>query len=385
MRPLARAAHGAPSPARRALSSSARSLSMAAAEPSTQSHHHEPQAAPPPATLAYTGEAKALVRGLKGRSLLRVDDYSPEEMRAVLQFSHDLKRKHKAGYFAVPESRALVGKSLAMIFQKRSTRTRVSTETGAALLGMQSLFLGAEDVQLGVNESLRDTAAVLARYNSLILARVFGHDTVAALSDHSSVPVINALSNTHHPLQSLADVMTMQEHLGADLTGRVVSWIGDGNNVLNDLMLAGAMAGCQTRVATPGGEHAPHAHVVESARAIAERMGRPRAAAVALFTEPTDAVKGADVVVTDTWVSMGQEAQKQARLLKFGPYRVTRALVEGGGAKPNWKFMHCLPRHSEEVDDDVFYSANSVVFDEAENRMYTVMAVMLSMLGHYEV
>ena len=328
---------------------------------------------------------KATLRQLAGKSLLRVDDYTPAQLQAILNFSHDLKAKHKAEYFTTPAARALLGKSIAMIFQKRSTRTRVSTETGANLLGMQSLFLGSEDVQLGVNESLRDTAIVLARYNSLILARVFGHDTVATLSKYSTVPVINALSNSHHPLQSLADVMTLQERFGTNLKNLTVSWVGDGNNVLSDLMLACVMSGAKVRIATPPRDHEPSVEVVQAARRIAETLGDSPTSAVELFHDPTQALRGADVVVTDTWVSMGQESQKAQRLKTFAPYKITRDLVERSGAKPGWVFLHCLPRHPEEVDDDVFYSPNSIVFDEAENRMYTVMAVMLTMLGKVDV
>jgi len=327
----------------------------------------------------YGPVERSTLQGLAGRSLLRIDDYSVKELNAMLALSRQLKALHKGNNLIHPQDNMpLTGKSLAMIFQKRSTRTRVSTETGAALLGMHALFLGTEDVQLGVNESLRDTAIVLSRYNSLILARVFGHEVVTELSTYSTVPVINALSNSHHPLQALADIMTLQEHISPNLAGTTITWIGDGNNVLNDLMLAGVMSGCHIRVATPPGIHEPSKQVVESALNICKREGR---GSVQLFHEPTDALKGADVVVTDTWVSMGQEAQKQARLKTFGAYKVTMDLVKRGGANPNWKFMHCLPRHEFEVDDEVFYSPRSIVFDEAENRMYTVMAVMLTMMG----
>jgi ornithine carbamoyltransferase len=331
------------------------------------------------AMTTYGPVERSIVQGLAGRSLLRVDDYSVQELNAVLALSRHLKALHKGNNLVHPQDNMpLTGKSLAMIFQKRSTRTRVSTETGAALLGMHALFLGVEDIQLGVNESLRDTAIVLSRYNSLILARVFGHEVVQELATYSTVPVINALSNSHHPLQALADIMTLQEHVSTNLTGRTIAWIGDGNNVLNDLMLAGVMSGCNIRVATPPGIHEPSKQVVESALAICKKEGR---GSVRLFNEPAEALQGADVVVTDTWVSMGQEAQKQARLKTFASFKVTMDLIKRGGANPNWKFMHCLPRHEFEVDDEVFYSPNSVVFDEAENRMYTVMAVMLTMLG----
>jgi ornithine carbamoyltransferase len=335
-------------------------------------------------TTNYSTSSQSILSTLKGKSLLRIDDYSPQEIQAILEFSHDIKKKHKQGYFKNHHHKSLPlsGESLAMIFQKRSTRTRVSTETGLALLGGCSLFLGAEDVQLGVNESLRDTAIVLSRYNSLILARVFGHDTVETLSRWSTVPVINALSNSHHPLQALADVMTMQEHFGHDLRNRTISWVGDGNNVLNDLMLAGVSLGCHIKIATPPGDHEPHQAVVRDARNIAKKTFSSE---ITLVHDPCEAIRDADCIVTDTWVSMGQESQKQARLKTFSPFKLTFDLIERGNPKPNWKFMHCLPRHPEEVDDDVFYSNKSIVFDEAENRMYTVMAVMCVMLGKVQV
>lgn len=322
----------------------------------------------------------AVLDGLKGRSLMRTDDYSVEEFHEVLALSHRIKEAHKRdklvhGLFNAP----LMGKSISMIFQKRSTRTRVSTETGAALLGMHPMFLGSEDVQLGVNESLRDSAIVLSRYNSLILARVFGHEVVTELAKWSSVPVINALSNLHHPLQALADIMTLREALKTDdLTGKTIAWVGDGNNVFNDLMLAGVMSGCHIRIATPGGEHVPSSAIVDSALKICKTRGK---GSVSIYTDPVEGLKGADCIVTDTWVSMGQEAQKQARLAKFANYKITMDLIKKAGVNENWKFMHCLPRHVDEVSDEVFYSPNSIVFDEAENRMYTVMAVMLTMLG----
>lgn len=329
-------------------------------------------------SLYYGPSERTILKGLAGRSLLRIDDYSINEFRSILALSRHLKALNKSGRLVHPQDNTpLTGKSLAMIFQKRSTRTRVSTETGASLLGMYSLFLGAEDIQLGVNESLRDSAQVLSRYNDCLLARVFGHDTVVELSKHASVPVINALSDSHHPLQALADIMTLQEQLSLNLAGATICWVGDGNNVLSDLMLAGVMSGCSIRIATPMGKHVPDQGVVDAALAICKAQGL---GSVDMFHDPKQAIKGADVIVTDTWVSMGQESEKAARLKTFSGYKITMDLIKEGGANPNWKFMHCLPRHEYEVDDEVFYSPRSLVFDEAENRMYTVMAVMLTML-----
>jgi ornithine carbamoyltransferase len=264
---------------------------------------------------------------------------------------------------------------MSMIFQKRSTRTRVSTETGMALLGGHALFLGPSDIQLGVNESMRDTANVLARFNDVILARVFGHADVVELAKYSSVPVINALSDLHHPLQTLADLMTLQEHFGKEnIKGKTVAWVGDGNNVLHDLMLGSAILGMNVNIATPTG-YEPNAKILATTKDLAKKSG----AKVFSTTVAAEAVKGSDVVVTDTWVSMGQEAEYQKRVAEFNGYQVNGALMKH--ANKGAVFLHCLPRHPEEVADDVFYSEQSLVFPEAENRMWTVMATMAAQLG----
>ena len=266
---------------------------------------------------------------------------------------------------------------MSMIFQKRSTRTRVSTETGMALLGGHALFLGPSDIQLGVNETMRDTSNVLARFNDVILARVFGHEDVVELGKYSSAPVINALSDMHHPLQTLADLMTLQEHFGKDLSGKTVSWAGDGNNVLHDLMLGSAILGMNVRIATPVG-YEPNAGILQQTKDLAAASG----ASVMTTTDPVEAVTGADVVVTDTWVSMGQEEEYQKRVKEFEGYQVNSKLMSQ--ANEGAVFLHCLPRHPEEVADEVFYSDASLVFPEAENRMWTVMSVMAAQLGKIE-
>jgi len=265
-----------------------------------------------------------------------------------------------------------------MLFQKRSTRTRVSTETGMSLLGGQALFLGPSDIQLGVNESMRDTALVLSRFNSLVLARVFAHDDIVELSKHATVPVINALSDLHHPLQTLADLMTLEDHFGTDgLRGKSLAWVGDGNNVLHDLMLGGTKLGMNVRIATPIG-YETNADVLAMTKKLAAVNGTED---VFLTTVASAAVKGSDVVVTDTWVSMGQESEYEKRANEFHGYKVTMKLMKT--ANPGAVFLHCLPRHPEEVSDTVFYSEQSLVFPEAENRMWTVMAVMAAQLGKF--
>lgn len=276
-----------------------------------------------------------------------------------------------------PLPRPLEGYSMSMIFQKRSTRTRVSTETGMSMLGGHALFLGPSDIQLGVNESMRDTANVLCRFNQLILARVFGHDDVVELAKYSDVPVINALSDLHHPLQTLADLMTLQEHFGKDLSGKTLAWVGDGNNVLHDLMLGSAILGMNVNIATPTG-YEPNPKIMEKTKQLAAASG----AKISTTTVAAEAVKGAHVVVTDTWVSMGQEDEYAKRVAEFDGYQVNKELM--AQADPSAVFLHCLPRHPEEVTDEVIYSHQSLVFPEAENRMWTVMAVMAAQLGKVE-
>ena len=288
----------------------------------------------------------------------------------------ELSHKYKAIYDdkSKPSPKPLDGHSVSMIFQKRSTRTRVSTETGMALLGGHALFLGPSDIQLGVNETMRDTANVLARFNSIILARVYAHSDITELAKYSTVPVINALSDMHHPLQTLADLMALQQHFGNDLSGKTVAWVGDGNNVLHDLMLGSVKMGMHVNIATPTG-YEPNSQVL----ATTQKLAQENKVNVMTTTVADEAVAGADVVVTDTWVSMGQEAEYEKRVKEFDGYQVNASLM--AKANRGAVFLHCLPRHPEEVTDEVFYSKQSLVFPEAENRMWTVMAVMAAQLG----
>jgi ornithine carbamoyltransferase len=328
----------------------------------------------PPFPVEIALDQRQLLLGLKGRHLQRIDDYSADEFKAMLEYCRYLKTLTKEE--KLPD-KLMVQKSVAMIFQKRSTRTRVSTETGMALMGGHALFLSSEDIQLGKNESIQDTACVLSRFNSIVLARVFGHSTIEELCKHSKVPVINALSDMHHPLQILADFQTLQEHFGADLKGKKLAWVGDGDNVLHDIMLGAPLLGMDLHVATPSG-YEPDASIIADTKKLAEKHGT----FFGLTTKPEEAVNQCDVVITDTWVSMGQEAEAAKRIKDFEGYQVTMDLMKRGGAKPGWRFLHCLPRKSHEVDDEVFYSSErSLVWDEAENRMYSVMAVMSTMLG----
>mmetsp|Transcript_19303 Transcript_19303/g.26773 ORF Transcript_19303/g.26773 Transcript_19303/m.26773 type:complete len:354 (-) Transcript_19303:291-1352(-) len=320
----------------------------------------------------------SMLSGLVGRHFLSIDELSNEELRGLL----DLSKQYKATYgrdatiSPLEAPKPLTGKSVSMIFQKRSTRTRVSTETGMGLLGGQALFLGPSDIQLGVNESMKDTSLVLSRFNSIILARVFSHNDILELSEHATVPVINALSDLHHPLQTLADLMALEDHFGTeDTQGKTLAWVGDGNNVLHDLMLGCAKLGMNVRIATPTG-YEPNPTIMEKTKALASESGTKD---VFTTTDASEAVQGADVIVTDTWVSMGQEDQYEQRLKEFDGYQVNSDLM--AKANDGAVFLHCLPRHPEEVTDEVIYSSQSLILPEAENRMWTVMAVMAAQLG----
>lgn len=313
---------------------------------------------------------------MAGRHFMSIDELSNQELRGLLDLSSELKKTYDlksppAG--AAPKP--LVNQSVSMIFQKRSTRTRVSTETGMSLLGGHALFLGPSDIQLGVNESLKDTAIVLSRFNSHILARVFSHSDVVKLAEYATVPVINALSDLHHPLQTLADLLALEEHFGRGaLKGKTLAWVGDGNNVLHDLMLGAAKMGMNVRLATPTG-YEPDERIL----AITKSLASENSCTVYQTTAANDAVTGSDIVVTDTWVSMGQEDEYQKRVAEFAGYQVNTALMSK--ANDGAVFLHCLPRHPEEVSDEVFYSDQSLIWGEAENRMWTVMAVMVAQAG----
>lgn len=249
------------------------------------------------------------------------------------------------------------------------------------------MFLGKEDIQLGVNESLHDTSVVISSMVAAIVARVGPHSDIRQLAIDSSVPVINALSDLHHPMQTIADFLTVYEFFGSHsepeksvksdlgLKGLKIAWVGDANNVLYDLAIGATKLGVNLAVATPKDITIP-----DQIRKIIQETGNggTSAGTFSEFHEPEKAVKGADIVVTDTWVSMGQEAERKRRLTLFKGFQVTTELMQRGGANPEWKFMHCLPRHPEEVSDEVFYSPRSLVFPEAENRLYAAIATLHS-------
>ena len=304
---------------------------------------------------------------MKGKSLITLKDLSVDEIRFLLDEAINFKENREK----IVQKRLMEGKTLGMIFEKRSTRTRVSTEAAMAELGGHALFLGKDDIQLGVNESLSDTAKVLGRMVTGVLARVFDHQTVETLAKHSGIPVINALSDRFHPLQGLADILTIEEHLGK-LEGIKVAWVGDGNNVCHTLMIASIKMGMTMNIATPD-DYQPDQDVIDYCK---KNESTPNQ--ITYTNNPIEAVKGANVVVTDTFISMGEEAETLEKLRKFKSFQVNLKMVKE--ADKNFIFMHCLPRHKEDVTDDVIYGEHSVVFDEAENRLHTVAAVLKNLL-----
>ncbi len=302
---------------------------------------------------------------MKGKSLASLYDLTREEIGQILKTSELLKLQNFRG-----EAHPLLkGKTLAMIFEKASTRTRVSFEVGMWQLGGYALYLSSGDLQLGRGETIADTAQVLSRYVDGIMARVFSHKTILDLVKNSRVPVINGLSDYSHPCQGLADLFTIYEKKGR-LEGLKVAYVGDGNNVAHSLLYGCSKMGAHIVVASPKG-YEPKEEVV--ARAAEE--GRKSGCTVTVTNDPKKAVKEADVVYTDVWTSMGQEKEKEERLKLFQPYQINPQLVKG--AREDYIFMHCLPAHrGEEVVNEVADSKNSVIFDQAENRMHTQKALM---------
>jgi ornithine carbamoyltransferase len=302
------------------------------------------------------------------RHFLSLKDWSTTELEELFELSARLK--------ADPAAYAdrLRGRTLAMIFQKASTRTRVSFEVGMFQLGGHALYLGAEQIQLGRGESVADTARVLSRYCDAILARVFGHQDVMDLAKYGSVPVINGLSDLLHPCQALADYFTLRERRGA-LQGLKVAYVGDGNNMCHELMLGAVKLGMRMSVAAPKG-YQPNALVTKSAAREAAKLGGPE---VEIVEDPKRAVTGADVFYTDVWTSMGQEAESRAREEAFKGYCVTPELM--ARAAKDALFMHCLPAHrGEEVAAEVIDGPQSVVWDEVENRLHVQKAILLTVL-----
>ncbi|PBK69217.1 ornithine carbamoyltransferase 1 [Armillaria solidipes] len=398
--------------------------------------------------------------------LLTLADLSVPQIRRLISHAHYQKQlalpwlaPHEKGKnntsrnLRLP-SQSLFSKTVALMFSKRSTRTRIAAETSATVLGGKALFLGKDDIQIswtkgeGGGESVRDTARVIGGMCQGIFARVGGHHEVEELAKYSPVPVINALSDLWHPTQILADLLTLHEHahlftpdsLAAkpitapdppsepkekepepepsaesdkktkftkskkvkkqggplpELPSLIITYVGDSANVLHDMLVTFPRLGHNMRVASPVGYGAPEP-VVSKVRELGIRLEGSTFGQITnqesdhgfgnilWFENPKDAVKGADVVITDTWISMGQEATKAQRLKDFTGYQVTEAMCEEGGAKPGWRFLHCLPRKGDEVDDEVFYGPRSLVFPEADNRKWTIMAIFDLWVGRWD-
>ncbi|QNU18096.1 MULTISPECIES: ornithine carbamoyltransferase [Geobacillus] len=309
------------------------------------------------------------VMSLKGRDFLTLLDFSTEEILDLLALAADLKAKQKAGVSYTP----LSGKTMAMIFEKPSTRTRVSFEVGMIQLGGQAMYLNGNDLQLGRGETIADTARVLSQYVDVIMIRTFAHQKVEELAEYASVPVINGLTDDDHPCQALADLLTIYE-AKKTFQGVKLAYVGDGNNVANALLVAAAKVGMNVAIACPPG-YEPKAEYVEAARQIGEKTG----ATVVVTHDPLVAVAGADAIYTDVWTSMGQESESAERLQVFQPYQVNEELVKA--AKPDYLFLHCLPAHrGEEVTAGVMDGPNSVVFEQAGNRLHAQKAILLSVL-----
>ena len=303
---------------------------------------------------------------MKGKHLLTLHDFTTEEIWQILHTAERLKLQRLIGE---PQP-LLQGKTLGMIFQKPSLRTRVSFETGMTQLGGHAIYLGPADIALGQRETTEDIAIVLSRYVDLIMARVFAHQIVVDLAQYATVPVLNGLSDTFHPCQVLGDLLTIYEKKRC-LGGLKLAYIGDGNNVAHSLLFGGAKVGMHVSIATPP-EYAVNAQILQQARVDASFTG----AALHSLHDPREAVEQADIVYTDVWASMGQEAEKAARQHAFKAYQVNADLFKH--AKPDALFMHCLPAHyGEEVTYEVAKDPRSVIYDQAENRMHAQKAVMV--------
>lgn len=314
-------------------------------------------------------QAKDEITSIKGKDLLTLADYSPAVITGLLKKAKELK----AAYLSGEATPVLIGKILGLIFDKPSTRTRVSFEAGMLQLGGQVIHLNGQEMQLGRGEPISDTAKVLSQYIDAVMIRTFSHERVVELAEHATIPIINGLTDLYHPCQALADLLTIEEEKGK-LQRVKMAYIGDGNNVAHSLMIAAAKTGMNLVVATPVG-YEPKEEVVELAKKFAFESG----GAIAVTNDPVEAVAGADVIYTDVWTSMGQEAENGQRLLDFKDFQVNEKLV--AGAKEDYLFLHCLPAHrGEEVAGEVIDGARSFVFQQAGNRLHVQKALLVEIL-----
>ncbi|MEC1155559.1 ornithine carbamoyltransferase [Cytobacillus horneckiae] len=304
---------------------------------------------------------------LKGHHLLTLADYSPEVIKGLVEKAYIMKNTDHL------EEAPLKGKILGMIFEKSSTRTRVSFEAGMLQLGGHALYLNSQDMQLGRGETIADTAKVLSNYVDAIMIRTFSHDIIEELAEHATIPVINGLTDLYHPCQALADLLTIKEIKGT-IEGIKCVYVGDGNNVAHSLMIAAAKVGMDMTIACPKG-YEPDEYVVKIAKGFAAESG----AAIVVEHDVNKAVKGADVIYTDVWTSMGQEEENEWRLQAFKDYQVNAALVQQ--AKDDYLFLHCLPAHrGEEVSAEVIDGDHSAVFQQAGNRLHAQKALLSELL-----
>ncbi|QHS24502.1 ornithine carbamoyltransferase [Virgibacillus sp. MSP4-1] len=309
---------------------------------------------------------------MKDKDFLTLNDYSKQEINRLLNLASDLKQLQKED----TRPKILEGKTLGMIFEKASTRTRVSFEAGIYQLGGSGLFLNTQDIQLGRGETIADTAKVLSSYLDGIMIRTYSQSAVEQLAEHAAIPVINGLTDRYHPCQVLADLLTIKEQKG-DLSGLTLTYIGDGNNMAHSLMIGSAKMGMNVHIVSPK-EFQPHSAITDQAQAIAEQNH----CSVMVTQDIQKAVRNTDIIYTDVWASMGQEKEQKERSEIFSDYQVNDSLM--ALANPEAVFMHCLPAHrGEEVTASVIDGEQSVVFEEAENRLHVQKALMVALMGSH--
>lgn len=302
------------------------------------------------------------------KHMLTLEELTPADLDELIQLAIDVKRD-PAAY-----KTTLAGKKVALLFEKASTRTRISFEVGVVELGGYPLFLSGSDLQIGRGEPITDTIQVMSRYVDVLMIRTYAHETVETLATAGSIPIINGLTDTHHPCQVLADLLTIEETFGSR-QGKVLTYIGDGNNMAHSLMLGGALSGMHIRIASPEG-YTVDETIYNKAVALAETTG----GSVTLYQDPVEATVDADVVYTDVFASMGQEEEAETRLAHFTSFQVDDALM--ASAQDEAIFLHCLPAHrGEEVTADVIDGPQSLVFDQAENRLHAQKALMITLLA----
>jgi ornithine carbamoyltransferase len=299
------------------------------------------------------------------KDFLSILDISKEQLVQILKEAKQLKTDKKKGKV----NDILRGKNLAMIFEKSSTRTHISFEVGMNELGGHALFLNARDMQIWRGEEIRDTARAASRYVSGLMIRAYKHSTIEEFARHATIPVINGLSDLEHPCQLLADIMTIQEHFGSTRNLKV-AWVGDGNNVCNSLILSTVLTGMEVTVSTPKG-YEPAADIVKKAKTMGGK--------ITLVRKPEQAVKDAEVIITDTWISMGDDDEREERLRVFAGYTIDASLLKL--ASPDARVLHCLPAHrGQEIADEVMEGGQSLVWDEAENRLHAQKALLVRLL-----